>query len=196
MQKRWFYTLRHNEGRDITATLLPEVCKDVEVEPSLIKLQGEEQRLNNTAKTQHGVRLDFRGRGFWIRGQRAFFDVRVFNPNAQRYLRQTLKQSFAVNEREKHHCNRRIMEVDQGSFTPLVFTLNGGMAGECKVFYSRLAMLLSSKRGVEKFQVTTWIRTKINFALLRSMILCLRGSRTTSSGIKESIDIELEHPYI
>ena len=47
------------------------------------------------------------------------------------------------------------MKVDQGSFTPLVFTLNGGMAGECKVFYSRLAMLLSSKRGVEKSQVTT-----------------------------------------
>ena len=87
------------------------------------------------------------------------------------------------------------MEVDQGSFTPLVFTLNGCMAGECKVFYSQLAML-SGKRGVEKSQVTTWIRTKINFALLRSMILCLRGSRTTSSGIKESIDIELERTYI
>ena len=70
------------------------------------------------------------------------------------------------------------------------------MAGECKVFYSRLAMLLSSKRGVEKSQVTTWIRTKINFALLRSMILCLRGSRTTNSVIKESIDIELERTYI
>ena len=88
------------------------------------------------------------------------------------------------------------MEVEQASFTPLVFTLNGGLAGKCKVFYSRLAMLLSSKRGVEKSQVTTWIRTKINFALLRSMILCLHGSRTTSSGIKESIDIELERTYI
>ena len=146
-KKGGFITLRHNEVRDITATLLSEVCKDVEVEPSLIKLQGEEQRLNNTAKTQDDVRLDFCGRGFWIRCQRAFFDVRVFNPNAQRYLRQTLKQSFVVNEREKkHHYNSRIMEVDQGSFTPLVFTLNGGMAGECKVFYSQLAMLLSSKR--------------------------------------------------
>ena len=88
------------------------------------------------------------------------------------------------------------MEIDQGSFTPLVFTLNGGMAGECKVLYPRLAMLLSSKRGVEKSQVTTWIRTKINFALLRSMTLCLCGSRSTSSGIKESIDIELESTYI
>ena len=187
-KKGGFITLRHNEVRDITATLLSEVCKDVEVQPSLIKLQGEEQRLINTAKTQDDVRLDFCGRGIWIRGQRAFFDVRVFNPNAQRYLRQTLKQSFAVNEREKkHHCNRRIMEVDQGSFTPLVFTLNGGMAGECKVFYSRLAMLLSS--GVEKPQVTTWIRTKINFTLLRSMILCLHGSRTTSSGIKKALTL-------
>ena len=163
----------------------------------MIKLQGEEQRLNNTAKTQDDVRLDFCGRGFWIRGQRAFFDVRVFNPNAQRYLRQTLKQSYAVNEKEKkHHYNRRIMEVDQGSFTPLVFTVNGGMASECKVFYSRLAALLSIKRGVEKSQVTTWIRTKINLSLLRSMILCLRGSRAASPRNKENIDIELESTYI
>ena len=49
-KKGGFITLRHNEVRDITATLLSEVCKDVEVESSLIKLQGEEQRLNNTAK--------------------------------------------------------------------------------------------------------------------------------------------------
>ena len=40
------------------------------------------------------------------------------------------------------------MEVNKGSFTPLVFTVNGGMTGECKVFFSRLASLLSVKHGV------------------------------------------------
>ena len=50
------------------------------------------------------------------------------------------------------------MEIDQGRFTPLVFTVNGGMADECKIFYSRLASLLSIKRGVKKSPVTTWIK--------------------------------------
>ena len=49
------------------------------------------------------------------------------------------------------------MEIDQGRFTPLVLTVNGGMADECKIFYSRLASLLSIKRGVKKSLVTTWI---------------------------------------
>ena len=40
----------------------------------------------------------------------------------------------------------------------LVFTVNGGMADECKIFHSRLASLLSNKRGVKKSPVTTWIK--------------------------------------
>ena len=35
-QKGGFVTLRHNKVRDITATLLSDVCKDVELEPSLL----------------------------------------------------------------------------------------------------------------------------------------------------------------
>ena len=50
------------------------------------------------------------------------------------------------------------MEIDQGRFTPLVFTVNGGMADECKIFYSRLASLLSIKREAKKSPATTWIR--------------------------------------
>ena len=40
-KKGGFITQRHNEIRDITATVLTEVCKDVEVEPLLTKLSGE-----------------------------------------------------------------------------------------------------------------------------------------------------------
>ena len=58
----------------------------------------------------------------WVSGQRAFFDLRVFDPNAQRYLKQALKQCYSMNENEKkRRYNTRIMEVDQGGFTPLVF---------------------------------------------------------------------------
>ena len=40
-----FVTLRHNEVRDITAALLSDVCKDVELEPSLLTLNGKEQTI-------------------------------------------------------------------------------------------------------------------------------------------------------
>ena len=39
--------------RDIKATLLP----DVELEPSLLTLNGEEQTMRKTAKTNDGLRV-------------------------------------------------------------------------------------------------------------------------------------------
>ena len=82
--------MRHNEVRDITATLLSDVFKDVELEPSLLTLNGEEQTMRKTAK----LLLDICARSFWVNGQKAFFDVRVFDPNARRYSKQILKQCF------------------------------------------------------------------------------------------------------
>ena len=128
-------------------------------------------------------------------GQKAFFDVRVFNPNARRYSKQTLKQCYSINENEKkRHYNTRIMEVDQGSFTPLVFTVAGGIGREGRAFYSRLATLLSLKNGIEKSKVTSWIQSKVIFALLRIMFLCLRGSRLKL--VNKKLDIELKHSSI
>ena len=61
--------------RDQFASLLKDVCHDVEVEPQLQALTREV--LNNSAKSSDEARLDVNVRGF--RGQRASFDVRVFN---------------------------------------------------------------------------------------------------------------------
>ena len=37
--------MRHNEVGDITATLLSDICKGLELEPSLLTLNGEEQAM-------------------------------------------------------------------------------------------------------------------------------------------------------
>ena len=39
------------------------------------------------------------------------------------------------------------MEIEQGTFTPLVFTTTGGMANECVKYHSRLAELIANKKG-------------------------------------------------
>ena len=41
--------------RDKKATLLSDVCKDVELEPSLLTLIGEEETMRKTAKTNDEV---------------------------------------------------------------------------------------------------------------------------------------------
>ena len=74
--------------RDLFATLFKDICHDVEVEPHLETLTGEV--LGNSANSSDEARLDFSARRFWQKEQKAFFDVRVFNPFAKRHLNQKL----------------------------------------------------------------------------------------------------------
>ena len=96
------------------------------------------------------ARLDVHARGFWDRQGSAFFDVRVFHPKAESYKDLTIQQIYRKHEDEKKRLYaNRVLEVERGTFTPLVFTTIGGMADECKRFHSRLAKLISIKKGEE-----------------------------------------------
>ena len=66
-KKGGFVTLRHNEVRDIVATLLSDVSKDVKLEPSLLTLNGDKQTMRKTGKTNNELRLDICARSFWAR---------------------------------------------------------------------------------------------------------------------------------
>ena len=73
-RKGGFVTLRHNEVRHITTTLLSDICKDVKFEPSFLILNWEEQTVRKTAKTNDEVRFDICARSFWVISQKAFSD--------------------------------------------------------------------------------------------------------------------------
>ena len=177
-KKGGFVTIRHNELRDFTAELLSEMCNDVAVEPLLTPCTGEIFQYK-TANKEDGARLDVSARGVWVRGSKAYFDVRVFNPLAPSYSDQTLKAAHRTNEmNKKREYAERVLKIEHGSFTPLVFSSLGGMSVECTHFYNRLADKISEKRNIPISKGKAWIRTKLCFSLLRSTHLCIRGSRT------------------
>ena len=123
----------HNDLRDLTANLLSNVCNDVEIEPKLLPVTSENFS-NRTANTRTEARLDINQEGSGL-GQQAFFDIRVFDPNAKRYLNSALPQCYAQNEKEKkRQHNERVLQIEHGSFTPLVFSVYGGMSRECSTF--------------------------------------------------------------
>ena len=102
--------------------------------------------------------------------------MRVFDPNANRYHNKALPQCYIQNEMEKkRQYNERVLDIDHGSFTLLVFSIYGGMARESSTFYNRLAEKIAEKRELHESIVTNWIRTKTSFALLKLALLCLRG---------------------
>ncbi|KAG0718112.1 hypothetical protein GWK47_053125 [Chionoecetes opilio] len=172
-----FVCIRHDEVRDVTASMLREVCRDVSTEPTLLPLDGEQLQYK-TANIANEARVDVSARGFWTRGQRAFMDIRIFDPMAACHRGISLEAAHQRNEQEKIRAyGERIQHVDQGSFTPLVFTTSGGMGPHAKCFYSRLADVMAEKKHQPRSHVVAWMRCRLSFSLLRSALLCLRGTR-------------------
>ena len=68
-------------------------------EPTLAPLTGEV--FPSSANSADDARVDIAARGFWQRCERAFCDIRIFNPYASTHRRQTLSSSFKANERQK-----------------------------------------------------------------------------------------------
>ena len=88
------------------------VCYDVEIEPSLQVLTGEE--LNRGANTAPDALLDVHCRGFWERQRAALFDIRVCHPYADSYKDLNPKQIYRLHENEKKRkYASRVIEVEQ-----------------------------------------------------------------------------------
>ena len=99
-KKGGFVSIRHNDLCDLLARIVSEVCKDTEIEPKLLPLSAEELH-GRTTNRLNEAKLDIRAKGFWNRDQQAFFDIRVFDPNACRCLNKSLQQCHAMNEHGK-----------------------------------------------------------------------------------------------
>ena len=54
---------------------------------------------------------------------------------------------------------------------------NGGMGQECTKFIKALAAKLAEKQNESYSAVITLLRTKLSFEILKSTLLCVRGSR-------------------
>ena len=116
-------------------------------------------------------------------------------PSKDSYKDLTPEQVYRLHKDEKNRVyERRVLEVEQASVTPLVFTTTGGMGCERVRYYSRLAELISIKKGEDYAKTLTWIRAKLSFSLLRSARLCLRGSRSIRRRANnvEDIDVDAE----
>ena len=138
--------MRHNELRDLTASLLSEVCHDVGVKPVLQPLSGE-ILTGCSANVSPEARLDISARGFWEnRFPRTLFDVRVFHPNGSSVRTVPLSSQYTRHERiKRREYEQRVREIDGCSFVPLIFSTAGGMGRACTATFKRLASLLAGR---------------------------------------------------
>ena len=146
--------------------MMSDVSEDTKIEPKLRPLSGEELQ-GRTSNNSNEARVDIRTRGLWERGQQAFFYLRVFDPNACRYCNKP-QQCHVMNEQEKKRAyNERILQIDHGTLSSLMFSINGSIGREYQKFYSRLAQMISEKRDLLPSISSNWIGTKVCFGLLK-----------------------------
>ena len=151
------------------------------MEPSLQPVTSES--LNGaSANRKEGARLDIAASCLWRSTfQRAFFDVRVFNPLAPSNRHSSIASTSCQHEREKKRLyEQRIREIEHSSFTPLVFSTTGGLAPAATTFYKRLASMLAEKWNEPYSSTIGWLLCRLSFSLLRSFIMCIRGARSSA----------------
>lgn len=185
-KKGGFIHMRHDEPKELFAGMASVLWRDVGVEPLLEELSGEVMSYRS-AKIEDDCRSDVRVRGFWAKQQNAFFEFRIFYPFASSYLSTSLPALYRRFAKErKREYEERINVVDAGSFTPMIASSTGGMGPEMQMALKHLALLLAEKNGEKYADVMSLLRCRFSFAIARSALVCLRGSRSRFQGVGDN----------
>ena len=145
---------RHGGIRNLLTFFLGKVYSNVEVEPQLQPLDNERFNLRSEV-TSPEARLDMKAGGFGSPGVTAFFYVKVTHVYSKCNQGKATCTIFKKQEDEKKqkYQQRVVLDVEMGSFTPLVFGTNGRMGADCNCFLKRLAEKLSEKNE-EPYHIT------------------------------------------
>jgi hypothetical protein len=129
--------------------------------------------------------------------ERAFFDVRVFHAPAPTNANKPIQQMYRAHENEKKRAyNARVIHVEKGTFTPLVFSTTGGAGIEAHRLIKKLAQQMEYATGQKKADCIGFIRKRLRFELLKTTVIALRGYRgkkiEDSNNIIGELDLNLE----
>ena len=176
-KKGGYVTFRHDILVETEAELLREAkCRNVYTEPSL--LPTCEQMHPNGTITADGARLDIVATGLYGKNEKTFMDVRITHANAPSNLSIPVDKLLLKNEAEKKtKYASRVINTERATFIPLVFTTAATTAPECNKFHKRVAELIANKRKEQYGKVLSYIRTRISFAMLKSILVSIHGVR-------------------
>ena len=106
----------------------------------------------------------------------------ITHPNSPSYASWSPERIYRYHENRKmKKYNSRIINVEKGSFTPLIYSTSGGWGPQAVAYHKRLAQLMAKKRNEEYANVISYMRTKIRFSILRSTLVAVKGERGKTS---------------
>ena len=109
----------------------------------------------------------------------------------------TVPRMYSLHKEQKERAyNARILEVERGVVTPLVFSTSGGMGEEAKTLFKRVATKMANKTGQKYSETNTFIWKRLRFDLLKNnghLTAGLQGQALPSSSTEISeLDLNIE----
>ena len=124
-----------------------------------------------------------------ISHQRAYFDVRVFNPYAPSYQSVPVSTCYCCNEQQKRRAyDQRVRDVEMGCSHHLSFQLL--VAVDQLLMLSLRNWLHALPPARESPTVT--LQCHIGFSLMCSAVLCLRGCHSSPGFLPDHSMIDVE----
>ena len=106
------------------------------------------------------------------------------HPKAPSYVDKNIDQVYTAHEKEKKRAyNERVIQMEKGTFIPIVMSTSEGVGHEADR-HKRIASLIVEKRRESYADVLSYIRTRLRFYLLKSVLIAIRGVR--GKRLKES----------
>ena len=152
----------------------------------------DNETFTNSTCTEDDAGLQISAKGTWgSRFERSFHDVKIFSPYAPTNRIKDANESYLLHEillRVKYQD--RIVDIEDVSFSPLIFATTGGASRITHKLIRLIASLIAQKTNERYSEVINFIRTRVSFSLLKSTILCIRGCRGQKSKTPDDISIE------
>ena len=117
-------------------------------------------------------------RGAWEPQTEALFDIRVVDTDARSYRARTPHDVLSIAEGEKKRKYLQACQDRRAMFTPLCVSVDGMLGSEAAFFVKRMSDFLAAKWERSYSVVSGWVRARLSFAILRAVLLCVRGSHT------------------
>ena len=167
---------RHNETRDLNCNLLELAgLKNIISEPVVI---------DSDINGENGLRADWAVRGFWEPQKQALFDVCILNADAKSVSHLSLSAIFNQRKEKKKETYSNAATARRATFTPIIATCDAVFEKEAETYIQRLGMHLSKKWKSSYSRAVGFLRARMQICILRSVSLCLRGSRTKWKGLE------------
>ena len=108
----------------------------------------------------------------WGTHERTFIAVKIFHPNCPSYINMEKEKAYVQQENiKKRKYKEKILNVECGLLTPILFSTTGGAGPEADRHLKRVTELMALKKKGEYSQIITFIRTRLHFNLLRSILV-------------------------